>query len=119
MVAIDWLELLKGDQSAFIATLELKDGISCLVPNGMIARFEGNGMHTLTVQVNDGARAIWKAGVTMEMTWDNLTKLFTWASQHGSGAPLADTAGETIVIDGTITREDFERFMAAHSPPEG
>ncbi len=23
-------------------------------------------------------------GVTMEMTWENLTKLFTWAAQHGS-----------------------------------
>ena len=51
----------------------------------------------------------------MEMTWENLTKLFTWAAQQGSDAPLADTAGETIVIDGTITREDFERFLASHS----
>jgi len=24
-----------------------------------------------------------------------------------------------MVIDGRITRENFERFMAAHSPPEG
>ena len=31
----------------------------------------------------------------MEMTWENLTKLFTWAAQHGSEAPMADTAGET------------------------
>lgn len=53
------------------------------------------------------------------MTWENLTKLFTWAAQHRANAPFADTAGETIVIDGTITKEDFERFMAAHSPPEG
>ena len=56
----------------------------------------------------------------MEMTWENLTKLFTWAAQHGSDAPMADTAGETIVIDGTITKEDLNRFMASHSkPPEG
>ena len=55
----------------------------------------------------------------MEMTWENLTKLFTWAAQQGSAAPLADTAGETIVIDGTITKEDFDRFMASHSEPPG
>jgi len=55
----------------------------------------------------------------MEMTWENLTKLCTWAAQHGSAAPMADTAGETIVIDGTITKEDLHRFMASHSePPE-
>ena len=35
-------------------------------------------------------------------------------------APLADTAGEQIVIDGAITKEDLDRFMASHSePPEG
>jgi len=56
-------------------------------------------------------------GVTMEMTWENLTKFFTWAAQHGSEAPLADTAGETIVIDGAITKEDLARFMASHSEP--
>jgi hypothetical protein len=56
-------------------------------------------------------------GVTMEMTWVNLTKLFTWTAQHGSEAPMADTAGETIVIDGTITKEDLDRFMASHSEP--
>ena len=55
----------------------------------------------------------------MEMTWENLTKLFTWAAQQGTDPPLADTAGETIVIDGTITRADFERFMASHSAPAG
>ena len=55
--------------------------------------------------------------VTMEMTWENLTKLFTWAAQHGSEAPMADTAGETIVMDGAITKEDLERFMASHSEP--
>ena len=53
----------------------------------------------------------------MEMTWENLTKLFTWAAQHGSEAPMADTAGKTIVIDGAITKEDFDRFMASHSEP--
>jgi hypothetical protein len=57
------------------------------------------------------------AGVTMEMTWENLTKFFTWAAQHGSEAPLADTAGETIEIDGAITKEDLDRFMASHSEP--
>ena len=49
---------------------------------------------------------------TMEMTWDNLTKFFTWAAKQGSNAPLADTAGEAIVIDGAITKEDFERFWS-------
>ncbi|MEO7858840.1 MAG: hypothetical protein ABIU05_00090 [Nitrospirales bacterium] len=53
----------------------------------------------------------------MEMTWGNLTKLFTWAAQHGSEAPMADTAGQSIVIDGAITKEDFDRFMASHSEP--
>jgi len=53
----------------------------------------------------------------MDMTWENLTKLLTWAAQHGSEAPLADSAGETIVIDGTITKEDLDRFMASHSKP--
>ena len=47
----------------------------------------------------------------MEMTWENLSKLFTWAAKQGSDAPLADTAGESIVIDGTVTKEDFERFL--------
>jgi hypothetical protein len=40
----------------------------------------------------------------MEMTWENLRTLFTWAAQQGSEPPLADTAGETIVIDGAITK---------------
>ena len=62
-------------------------------------------------------RAAGAAGVTMEMTWENLTKLLTWAAQHGSEAPMADSAGETIVIDGTITKEDLDRFMASHSEP--
>lgn len=56
-------------------------------------------------------------GVTMDMTWENLTKLFTWAAQHGSETPMADTAGEAIVIDGTITKEDLDRFMTSHSEP--
>jgi hypothetical protein len=60
------------------------------------------------------------AGVTMEMTWENLTKLFTWAAKRGSDAPLADTAGEAIVIDGVVTKVDFERFLESQSePPEG
>jgi hypothetical protein len=53
----------------------------------------------------------------MEMTWENLTKLFVWAAKKGSDAPLADRAGETIVIDGTVTKEDFERFMESESRP--
>jgi hypothetical protein len=56
----------------------------------------------------------------MEMTWENLTKLFTWAAQRGSDPPLADTAGESIVIDGAVTKEDFERFLESQSEsPEG
>jgi hypothetical protein len=55
--------------------------------------------------------------VIMEMTWENLTKLFMWAAQHGSEAPMADTAGGTILIDGAITKEDLDRFMASHSEP--
>lgn len=55
----------------------------------------------------------------MEMTWENLTKLFTWAAKQGSDAPLADTAGEALVIDGAITKKDFERFLESQSdPPE-
>ena len=53
----------------------------------------------------------------MEMTWENLTKLFVWAAKKGSDAPLADTAGESIVIDGAVTKEDFERFMESESRP--
>ncbi len=53
----------------------------------------------------------------MERTWANLTKLLTWAAQHGSEASIADTAGETIVIDGTITKEDLDRFKASQSDP--
>lgn len=53
----------------------------------------------------------------MELTWENLTQLITWAAQHGSETPMADTAGETIVIDGTITKEDLDRFMISHSEP--
>jgi hypothetical protein len=33
-------------------------------------------------------------------------------------APLINRAGEAMVIDGRIIRENFERFMAAHLPPE-
>jgi hypothetical protein len=44
----------------------------------------------------------------MQMTWDNLTKFFTWAAQHGSEAPLADTAGETAAINKRI--EDVWNF---------
>ena len=54
----------------------------------------------------------------MEMTWENLTKLFTWAAQQGSDTPLADTAGEAIVIDGAVTKEDLERFKSQSEPPE-
>lgn len=36
----------------------------------------------------------------MELMSENPTKLLTWAAQHGSEAPLANSAGETIVIDG-------------------
>jgi hypothetical protein len=53
----------------------------------------------------------------MEMTWENLTNLFVWAAKKGSDAPLADTAGETIVIDGAVTKEDFERFVESESRP--
>jgi len=60
-------------------------------------------------------RASGGADVTMDMTWENLTRFFTWAAQHGSEAPMADTVGETIVIDGAITKEDLDRFMASHS----
>jgi hypothetical protein len=62
-------------------------------------------------------RAPGGAEVTMDMTWENLTKFATWAAQHGSEAPMADTAGQTIVIDGAITKEDWDRFMASHSEP--
>ena len=62
-------------------------------------------------------RASGGADVTMDMTWENLTRFFTWAAQHGSEATMADTAGQTIVIDGAITKEDWDRFMASHSEP--
>ena len=62
-------------------------------------------------------RATGGAEVTMGMTWENLKKFFTWAAQQGSEAPMADTAGQTIVIDGAITKEDWDRFMASHSEP--
>jgi len=54
-------------------------------------------------------------GGNMEMTWDNLTKLFTWAAKKGGDAPYADTAGESVVIDGALTKEDFERFVDSQS----
>jgi len=44
-------------------------------------------------------------------------EVVTWAAQHGTEAQLADTAGETIEIDGAITKEDLYRFMASHSEP--
>jgi hypothetical protein len=53
----------------------------------------------------------------MDMTWENLRMFFTWVAQHGADAPLADTVGEKIVIDGAITKEDLDRFMASHSEP--
>ena len=33
------------------------------------------------------------------------------------GDSMADTAGETIVIDGTIAKEDLDRFTISHSEP--
>jgi hypothetical protein len=60
-----------------------------------------------------------RRALRMEMTWENLMMLFTWAARQGSDPPLADRVGEAMVIDGQITREDFERFMAAHATPEG
>lgn len=53
----------------------------------------------------------------MDMTWENLTRLFRWAAQHGAEVSMADTAGETIVIDGAITKEYRDRFIASHSEP--
>jgi hypothetical protein len=52
----------------------------------------------------------------MEMTWENLTNLFVWAAKKGSDAPLVDIAGETV-IDGAVTKEDFERFVESESRP--
>ena len=67
--------------------------------------------------VFDGLESGQQRSLVMEMTWENLTKLFVWAAKKGSDAPLADTAGETIVIDGAVTKEDFERFMKSESRP--
>ena len=53
----------------------------------------------------------------MEMTWENMTKLFMWAAKKGAEAPLADRAGETLVIDGVITKEDFDQFLGSQSFP--
>lgn len=55
----------------------------------------------------------------MDMTWKNLVRFFNWVAKQGSAAPLADMAGEASVIDGKITKEDFERFTAASAPPKG
>jgi len=67
--------------------------------------------------VFDGLESGQQRSLVMEMTWENLTKLFVWAAKKGSDAPLADRAGETIVIDGAVTKEDFERFMESESRP--
>jgi hypothetical protein len=53
----------------------------------------------------------------MDMMWKNLTKLLTWAAQHESEALMADTTGQTIVIDAVFTKGDWDRFMASHSEP--
>jgi hypothetical protein len=53
----------------------------------------------------------------MDMTWENLRKLLTWAAQHRSEAPMADSAGDTIVIDEAFTKDDGDRFIALHSEP--
>jgi membrane carboxypeptidase/penicillin-binding protein PbpC len=58
------------------------------------------------------------AEVTMEMTWENLAKLFTWTAQHGSEAPMADTAGEQIVIDGAI-KQTVRKLSGAVQPMFG
>jgi hypothetical protein len=65
--------------------------------------------------VFDGLESGQQRSLVMEMTWENLTKLFVWAAKKGSDAPLADRAGETLVIDGAVTKEDFERFMESES----
>ena len=51
----------------------------------------------------------------MEMTWENMIKLFAWAAKQGSDPPLADRTGETLVIDGVITKEDFEQFLRSQA----
>ncbi|MGH7183487.1 MAG: hypothetical protein ACREJN_16130 [Nitrospiraceae bacterium] len=58
IAAIDWREPSKSDQSVFILTLELKNGINDIVSNGIIAKLEGPGTRTLSVKVSDRASAI-------------------------------------------------------------
>jgi hypothetical protein len=53
----------------------------------------------------------------MEMTWENQTKLFTWAAQYGSEASLCDPAAGGYCDCGTITKEELNRFMTSHSGP--
>jgi hypothetical protein len=54
----------------------------------------------------------------MELTWGNLRKLFELASQGESyNAPYVDPSDDTMCIDGWITREFVERFIAEQNKP--
>lgn len=68
---------------------------------------------------NGGSSDTCRGALRMEMTCVNIMVFFTWAAQQGFDLPLANRVGEAMVIDGRITREDFERFMAVHAMPEG
>lgn len=51
----------------------------------------------------------------MEMTWDNLGKLFVACSERAvHRRPHVSWKDTSMTIDGDITREFFDKFIAEH-----
>jgi hypothetical protein len=48
----------------------------------------------------------------MELTWDNLRKLFERVREEGVDSPYVDAGDDTMIIDGWIDRKFVERFIA-------
>lgn len=48
----------------------------------------------------------------IEMTWENLRRFLVFVKEHGSDSPYIGDGETSITIDGEITREDLERFVA-------
>ncbi len=45
-------------------------------------------------------------------------KWYMWGTKRNPNSALANKSGEVILVDGTVTREDFEHSLAAETPSE-
>jgi hypothetical protein len=45
-------------------------------------------------------------------------KWYMWGTKRNSNSALPNKSGEAMLVDGTVTREDFEHSLAAETPSE-